>query len=198
LHFLQKSYKIYSEEQMTIQFQFDREKAIQAISFILAELSSTTKIPVLKLLFLADVDHLKKHGRPISGDHPYAMRLGPVLSDTYDLICHRHGNSKTQEMFDKCISVRGQNVSLKKSAGSDCLSETDKQSLRSILKKFGSWSARQLSDYTHNLTCYVRAFGDSDDDSSIRMKWEDVLEDAPKEVRAMVEDGQNIMLGFSD
>lgn len=179
---------------MAIQFKFDAEKMIQAISCILDQTGPTTKIPVLKLLFLADVDHLKKHGRPISGDHPYAMKLGPVLTETYDLLCRKRKGEQTQNRFEQYIRLdsNGKDVSLKKPTKTDHLSDSDKQSLKCVLKKFGGWSAKQLSDYTHNLKAYRRAFRQSDQDSSVRMKWEDILEEAPDEVRAMVNERQAI------
>lgn len=177
---------------MPIQFQFDVEKATQAVAYILAKRGGATKIPVLKLLFLADIDHLKRHGRPISGDHPYAMDRGPVLTETYALLCGKHRSEQAQELFDRHIRVDGMDVELVEPADYDCLSDSDKRSLNATLKKYGEWSANDLSKHTHNMPAYTRAYPRDAKGTSVPMRWEDVLEDASEDVRGMVDERQEI------
>ncbi|WP_419900251.1 Panacea domain-containing protein [Roseomonas sp. USHLN139] len=45
-----------------------------------------TQYDVVKSLFLADVEHLTRYGRPITFDNYVAMKDGPVPSKTYDLL----------------------------------------------------------------------------------------------------------------
>jgi len=75
-------------------YRLNISKAIQAAGVLLRETSShrMTRLRLLKLLYIADRESLKKTGRPITGDRAVAMPHGPVLSELYDCIkgtaCH--------------------------------------------------------------------------------------------------------------
>jgi len=77
---------------MEIKFTFDAPKAIATILYVAKRLS--VKRPghrpdyykILKIIFYAEAEHMKKYGLPIIGDQYYAMRHGPVPSHSYDLI----------------------------------------------------------------------------------------------------------------
>jgi uncharacterized phage-associated protein len=73
-------------------FRFHFEKTLQAAGVLLREhpLHAMGMLRLLKLLYIADRESLRETGAPITGDRVVAMRNGPVLSETYDLIKGEH------------------------------------------------------------------------------------------------------------
>src|SRR5688572_11252679 len=67
---------------------FSVERTAQAAGILLqAEEGHRMKyIRLLKLLYVADRESIKQTGFPITGDDVYAMKKGPVLSTTYNLL----------------------------------------------------------------------------------------------------------------
>lgn len=90
-----------------LQFKFDIDKAISAILYIAGQLDQADFHKVFKILYFADRNHLVKYGRPISGDHYYAMKNGPVPSKLYDVLKIVRGDSVTiNEEFSRFFTVQ--------------------------------------------------------------------------------------------
>lgn len=69
-----------------MQRRFPFRKATQALNFFaVKEGGSINKMKSIKLIWLSDRLHLRKHGRTISSDTYYALKLGPVPSRTVNL-----------------------------------------------------------------------------------------------------------------
>jgi uncharacterized phage-associated protein len=108
-------------------------------------------LKLMKLLYLADRESMKRHGEPISGDRYVSMDHGPVLSQTFNLI---KGAVKFQEhgWSHWIVDNADYDVSLKHkvSRGAlDELSEADVDVLNDTYAKFGRMSAWDLVEYTH-------------------------------------------------
>ncbi len=67
---------------------FSVERTVQASAILLqAEPGHRMKyIRLLKLLYVADRESMRQTGFPITGDDPYAMRKGPVLTTVLRLV----------------------------------------------------------------------------------------------------------------
>jgi len=65
---------------MRISFQFDLEKAIRLMAYVVSRLDGADKIVLTKYLYLADRDHFLRFGYPITGDRQCAIKWGPVPS----------------------------------------------------------------------------------------------------------------------
>ena len=60
---------------------FNEQKVAQMAAFLLARGKGKMKyLKLLKLLYLADRESMKRNGHPISGDSYVSMDHGPVLS----------------------------------------------------------------------------------------------------------------------
>jgi uncharacterized phage-associated protein len=70
----------------TLTFDFDREKAIEAILYIAHNIPDPSYHSINKILYFADKTSLERYGRLICGDTYYAMKHGPVPGNTYDLM----------------------------------------------------------------------------------------------------------------
>jgi hypothetical protein len=69
-----------------IRFDFNPEKALEALIFVANERPNISFYYIVKILYYADKDHLNRYGRPILGDRYIAMEHGPVPSVVYDML----------------------------------------------------------------------------------------------------------------
>lgn len=108
-------------------------------------------LKLMKLLYLADRESMRRHGQPISGDRYVSMDYGPVLSQTLNLI---NGAVRPQEggwnhwIADKA----GYEISLRRKASRDALdelSDADLDVLNAVYAKFRRMDQWKLRDYTH-------------------------------------------------
>ena len=117
-------------------------------------------LKLMKLLYLADREAMKRHGWPISGDRYVSMDHGPVLSQTLNFI---NGAVKFEEhgwgywiadKADYAVSLRHKRVTREML---DQLSEADLEVLADVYAKFGRMDQWKLAAYTHR---YCREWQD--------------------------------------
>ncbi|MFH1370504.1 MAG: Panacea domain-containing protein [Planctomycetota bacterium] len=135
----------------SIKFAFDREKAIQAILWLLGRNNGTMdKLKLVKLFFLADREHLARYGRPIVGGNYYTMDFGPVSSELYDLVKEKDtGLPFTTEKTDYQIRANGVPDQRR-------LSKSDLDILDEIYSHYGHMDKFILVDMTHELKAYKK------------------------------------------
>ena len=115
------------------------------------------KMKLLKLCFLADIEHFRRHTVSITG-WPYArLPHGPVLQE-YKLIldvAEQHGVIQTEDFDDGTTVVRLGN---RKQGNNQqtVFTEDELATINDVLKRWGNASATALSDYTHKLPAYNR------------------------------------------
>lgn len=134
---------------MGIEFEFDSERATNAVLWLLSRHGRLDRIKLLKLVLLADLRHLRKYGRPIVGGHYFAMEFGPVASELYDAV--KRGTIPGTRLD-------GHQIESVARPDEDYLSETDTEVLREVNEKFGNWDSFRLSDLTHRLEAWKKNF----------------------------------------
>src|SRR5580693_8314582 len=106
---------------MSLAYQFNLEKAVQAMAFFVDQLAPVDKIKLVKLIYLADRDHFIHVGTPITGDRQVAMPYGPVPSATLDaingLVC------SAEETVFRYLAVKNNQITLRRSPGQSALSQ---------------------------------------------------------------------------
>jgi hypothetical protein len=65
---------------------FNIEKIIQVLAYIQKKTGTQSKLELIKYLFLADRVNIRRHFSFISRDYYYALKLGPVASETLDVL----------------------------------------------------------------------------------------------------------------
>ena len=65
---------------------FDKEKAFQALLYIVGKAPRSDYIHVVKILYFAEKDHLGKYGRMICADDYKRLNWGPVPTRAYDVL----------------------------------------------------------------------------------------------------------------
>mgnify|MGYP003375497353 CR=1 FL=1 len=132
---------------------FSEERVAQMAAFFLEKRGGRMAyIKLIKLLYHADRAAMGKWGESISGDCFISMSKGPVLSQTYDLICGMESSSDAG--WNHWIQGEtNYEVSLKKPVTRndlDELSDAEIEILEGIFKKFGHFKRFDLVQYTHD------------------------------------------------
>ena len=127
-------------------------KASQALNYLAQKEGGViSRLKAIKLVFIADRYHLRKHGRLITNDKYYAMVKGPVASQTLNIA---QGNTrvteKEREYKSPYILSKGQNdLQSLCSPDLDVFSKSDIEALNYAWDKFGWLSKWDASDITH-------------------------------------------------
>lgn len=116
---------------MAIVFQFNQEKAIEAILYLAQRVTDADVYGISKLLYLVDKTSLEKYGRFVFGESYAAMKEGPVPSNAYDLL-----KLATKEPVNGLLVKGNQIVSLR-DPDLDLLSESDIECLDQIILVYG-------------------------------------------------------------
>ena len=135
-------------------FCFDAEKTVQALGCIFHELEadSINLMKALKLLYLIDREALAQGDTPITGDSAIAMKLGPVLSTTYDLM--KTPSNWPEPTEDETLWLRhfrtdSYDLTLLEPTRDDRLSAFDRKVIQTVAQTYGHLDHWALSDRTH-------------------------------------------------
>lgn len=132
-------------------YKFDIDKSIQAVAFLLKQKPDTNfsdeYMRILKLLYIADRESIKKTGFPVTGDVFVAMEYGPTLSKLYDFVKqNRTDNSVWDEYIQK---YNDYDIRLIKDPGDGKLCQYEIELLLNISNKYKEKTVWVVSDLTH-------------------------------------------------
>ena len=134
-------------------FKFDSRKTAQAVAFLLRKSrdGKTSKGFLVKMLYGADKRQIRQTGIPLTGDTPYSMESGPVLSTTLNLL----GGERSDVFWEKHISKspKGDTSRIQlidESIGDDLLSQSEKESLTKAWEVFGGMTWKQVVAFCHD------------------------------------------------
>ena len=133
-------------------FPFSHRKTTQALNFFaLQSGGEINKLKALKLVFLADRYHLRRHGRPITGDEYFAMPYGPVASGAKDLAEMDPMLSDDERAYATRHIAPVDRNTYRSVAGmeSRAMSESDRAALAWTWEQFGKQDGFELAKYTH-------------------------------------------------
>lgn len=107
---------------------------------------------ISKILYFADMVHLSKFGRSITGDTYIAMDYGPVPSAIYDIFksLRGDGSSPYKEMATSAIRIKNRFiVNALQEADLKYLSKTDTLVIDDIILAFGDHSWADIVEISH-------------------------------------------------
>jgi uncharacterized phage-associated protein len=141
-----------------ISFSFDVQKFVSAAAYLAASCQDFTRMKLAKLLYFTDKEHLRAYGRPVSGDRYIKKEYGPVPSMAYDLIKHdERVDVEAQVVFDRHFDVSGNDLKIKAPPNLSFLSESDREILDEVLRKYGHLTSAQLSKLSHREPAWEKA-----------------------------------------
>lgn len=132
---------------------FNEKVAAQVAAFFLHRAGGQLEIlKLMKLMYLAERESFRQHGEPLTGDTPYSMEHGPVLSKVLN-----HMNSMVDSQpggWESWITDRadhrvGLRIPGDPMARLDHLSEADLEVLGRVWRDFGHMTGSQLRNWTH-------------------------------------------------
>jgi uncharacterized phage-associated protein len=141
---------------MSIRFQFNLGRAVQAMAYLLERIGATDKVKLMKLMYLADRAHYIDFGYPITGDRLVAMPLGPVPSTTLNALNGEIAGS--QDRVFPFLHLDDVRVSLRKSPGTDQLGDSERAALDRVVQEHGAKDTWRLVRETHKLPEYVECY----------------------------------------
>lgn len=169
-----------------IEFQFNKQKAIEAILYLANKRPSIDKMSLYKFLFFADIEHLNRYGRPIFGGYYVAMQRGPVPSQIKNLLEHK--NNSEFEIIDYMITAT-------REANTEYLSSSDLEVLDQIYGKYGNYSAPQLSDLSHKHPAWINARKFNKFKNNNRLDYKDMIDPCNTElIQDLEENSKYIMI----
>lgn len=137
---------------MTITFQTNYDKAVEALLYIISKLGrKANQYYCLKALFEADKYHLNTYGRTVTSDSYIAMKHGTVPSFILDFINHKayYYESNKSVNIDKhyvLSSTDKQNI--------DLLSKSDIEALNKGIEKYSNMSFKEIEVENHKEDCW--------------------------------------------
>lgn len=133
-------------------FPFSHRKTTQTLNFFARQSGGEiNKLKALKLVFLADRYHLRRYGRPITGDEYLAMPYGPVASGAKDLAEMDSMMSDAERSYGAQYLAPVDRYSYRSIAKVEArtLSESDRLTLTWAWENFGKLKEFELAEYTH-------------------------------------------------
>ena len=133
-------------------FQFDPEKATEALLYVAARVDGQDLYTTLKVLYLADKYHLHRYGRFIFGDSHHALPNGPVPQGAYDILKGVRGdtNGVRYEPAEHAIRIAGNVILPQRDADTDVFSASDLECLNEAIDEFGKLPFGELKKITHD------------------------------------------------
>jgi uncharacterized phage-associated protein len=107
-------------------------------------------LKLLKLMYYADRQMLVTQGTLITFDKWVAMKLGPVLSSTYHLICHPDDDNE----WARHIETQGYDVVLVNDPGHDELNRVTQRIVDQVYEAHGHKGEFEIAYGTHDLSEY--------------------------------------------
>lgn len=131
-----------------ITHHFDAPKATQAAGYLLktSKGNRLSKIYMVKMLYDADRDQFTRTGSTITGDAPYSMEHGPILSKILSLL---DGKSKNVTWNSTIVAVDDKWFGLATKPEEDLLNASEKESLRNAWLKLKDLSFSQMEKLFH-------------------------------------------------
>jgi uncharacterized phage-associated protein len=161
-----------------LSYDFDREKAVEAIIFLSERIKEPTLHSLTHLLYFADKTSLERYGRLICGGTYAAMPHGTVHSQVLNLL--KAGEDQTDLAFrlvDRFV------VEAKRGPDLDSLAESDIQCLEEVAREYGDWPFWRIKRESED-RAYWEAWNSRGAKKANRMSFESIVSqlDNPEEL----------------
>ena len=184
---------------MALAFEFDLEATKAALLYLASkELPVFDKYRAIKLLFLADRQHLLRFGRTITGDTYSALPYGPTPDQTLDLLnglekVALEGSAPASDGVAELARIflvedlAHPTYHAESEADFDALSRSDVLVLDSVVRDHGHKTFNELRDLTHGMKAYTNAWRGGSARKKFPMMFEDFFADEPDKADFLTE-----------
>ncbi len=133
---------------------FRKEPTMNAVLYIVSKMGGKVDMhKIFKTLYFADMMHLSKYGRSITGDVYIAMDYGPVPSKTDDIFKAVRGDSyfSAGDLAEYFHFINKYVIENSKECDLDWLSESDIECLDFAIEKCKDKSFDDITNMSHGL-----------------------------------------------
>ena len=197
---------------MPLSFSFDFEATKAALVYLASKnLPNFDKYRAVKLLFLADREHLLRFGRPITGDSYSALPYGPTPDKILSLLggLERVALEGDEPMSDEVAElVNNLDVAedeystyhAKSQPDFDALSKSDVSVLDHVIQEHGLKTFNELKELTHGMKAYADVWRSNGVRKKFPMAFEDFFAEAPEKAEFLkeLEENQELHRAFPD
>ncbi len=129
---------------------FDEEKSTAMAAYLLQKCPRRRMnyLKLIKLMYIADREALRRWGYPLTGDAYFSLPYGPVVSRIKDLITDDPEFSGAK-IWTRCIRQTDHDVEATDAGPLDILSPDERELLEEVFARYGSYTPWQLVDLTH-------------------------------------------------
>lgn len=135
-------------------FHFDPKRAAQATSVLLkcSDCRRHNYTALIKMLYIADRESIRETGSPVTGDRPFALDNGPILSNILNLIKEDSIYDELHRaIWSKYFRTIGFDIELISDPGDSELSDYEVALLERIHRENGQKHYWTLVNETHEL-----------------------------------------------
>lgn len=153
---------------MPLDFRPKYEKIVELLLYLAHKKPGVDKYQVVKLFYLADKEHLNRHGRPITQEKYFALPYGPVASTAKELMERNFYTLKRANLeslpFEVEVRKRPGKEPLlvigppKREVDYDLFSKSDLRVIDEVIEKYGEFDFDALYQLTHRHEAYRRAW----------------------------------------
>lgn len=140
---------------MSYPFKFSLTKAFQAVAVLLEQEAGQRMnyMRLLKLLYIAEREALKRTGRAITGDFPIAMERGPLPEATFQLIKGEHESFK---LWSAHFARQKFDLQIVDNPGHGALSPFEIELLQEVSETHVGRDEWDLVKFTHTLPEWIK------------------------------------------
>lgn len=191
---------------MGLTFSFDFEATKAALLYLASKsLPQFDKYRAVKLLFLADREHLLRFGRPITGDSYNALPYGPTpskvlcLLDGLEKVALEGDEPASDEVAElaKSLAVVQDEYSTYRAINQpdlEALSKSDIRVLDHVVEEHGRKSFNDLKTLTHNMKAYTKVWRNDGLRRKFPMAYDDFFAETPDKADFLKELQENQQL----
>ena len=133
-----------------------------------------TRLRLMKLMYIANREMFKKHGRPILIARASALQKGPVLSEVYDLV---NGGRSDEAAWGRYVrNVGPREVQLIEDPSADSLSPAELEILNNVTDDFAQYDDWEIVELTHGFEEWRGNYPDPEANTSHPIETEDILQ----------------------
>lgn len=156
-------------------FRCSAKKMVQAAAVLLRLVRGGRMeyLRLLKLLYIADRQHVQEYQRPIIGRRLVAMKNGPLHSDLYDLVKGEHID---EPLWSEYIRRDNYEVELLRDPGVSELSAAEVRTLTTTFDRHQTLSEWELVEITHGFQEWWKNYPDRSANTSRTIPFADLLD----------------------
>jgi uncharacterized phage-associated protein len=190
------------EAKMPLTFRPKIDKIVESLLYLAHKRPGADKYQAVKFFYLADREHLRRYGRPLTFDNYFALSYGPVASTALDLL-----NGASPALFggeDAALPFKTERGFVKNKSGKetettfireplrdvnlDIFSKSDLEVLDQIISKYKNSSFDDLFNETHAHFAYKNAWENRRQGGERAQMYYDEMIDDRKKRESLVDD----------